>query len=34
MAYSELAPQIDNYKILGYSVLFSGICEECKTLNN
>ena len=34
IAYSKLDPQIDNYKILGYSVLFSGICEECKNLSN
>lgn len=28
-SYSKLDPEIDGYKVLGYSVLFSGICGQC-----
>ncbi len=32
--YSKLdETQIENYRILGYSVLFSGICEKCDNLD-
>ncbi|MGH7885137.1 MAG: Fur family transcriptional regulator [Thermodesulfobacteriota bacterium] len=27
--YSNLKPNLDDYKVLGYSVLFNGFCKNC-----
>lgn len=29
--YSKLNPNLDDYKILGYSVLFNGVCTDCSS---
>lgn len=29
LSYSELSPKLNNYKVLGYSVLFNGLCKNC-----
>lgn len=29
--YSKLNPNLDDYKILGYSVLFNGLCRNCNS---
>lgn len=29
--YSKLNPNLDDYKILGYSVLFNGVCRDCSS---
>ena len=31
--YSKLNPEVENYNILGYSVLFNGLCEDCNNKN-
>ena len=29
VSYSNLKPDLDDYEVLGYSVLFNGLCKNC-----